>query len=250
MHTGARSISSTSERIVKAQMKRNAALAAVDTVQDGMLLGLGSGSTSAIAIEEIGKRYAAGKLKVRAICTSHASEEIARRYKIPIMEPGDFKRLDLYIDGADEIDPAGRMIKGGGGALTRERIVASYADFKAIIVDREKLVNKLGETFALPIEILPFFHLRTEETIAEAFGCEPLLRRDESGIYTTDNGNYILDCHFPQAISDPDALYPALNTVPGVVDNGLFLKYCDELIIGTPDGTESRQFSQKVEARS
>jgi len=196
-------------------------------VEDGMTLGLGTGSTVHFALLGLSERIRAEGLRVRGVPTSLDTERKAREWGIPLLELGAVDSLDLAIDGADEIDAQFRMIKGGGGALLREKVVASLARRVVIVVGENKVVARLGTTFALP-------------SVARAIarlGCTPRERQREGKSYRTDNGNAILDCSFAQGIADPGALERALRTVPGVVESGLFLGLAHVLVVGKDDGS-------------
>ena len=200
--------------------KRTAALKAVEYIRDGMTIALGTGSTAYWAIQGIAEKVKQG-YKLRAIASSKASEQLARESGIELIEAGNIKQMDIGIDGADEVDPQGYLIKGGGGALVREKILASNCSQFIVIVDESKQVKELGK-FPVPVEIIPFAYQFVIERL-RALGCEPTIRKKENHIYITDNGNYIADCAF-NAIPDPGKLTIELNTIPGVVDNGIFDK--------------------------
>jgi len=214
-------------------VKQLAAEKAVEYVQDGMKVGLGTGSTAYWAIAKLGERVREG-LKITAVATSQASEEQARGLGIPLVAFGDIGSLDLTIDGADELDGELQLIKGGGGALLREKIVASNSTRMIVVADESKAVGTLGK-FPLPVEIVPF---AWEWTVAElaGLGCKPELRLSGKELYKTDNGNYIADCHFEVIPSAPE-LALALQGIPGVVEHGLFIGIADMAIIGKNDGT-------------
>ncbi|MEF3302004.1 ribose-5-phosphate isomerase RpiA [Paenibacillus sp. GYB003] len=214
-------------------MKRLAAEAAVRLIEDGMVVGLGTGSTAYWAIHKIGE-FVQGGLNVRAVATSESSESLAIRLGIPIVRLDDVERIDMTIDGADEIDPDLSLIKGGGGALLREKIVAAASRTFVVVADESKLVRRLG-AFPLPVEIVPF---GTRQTIAklESLGCAAAVRLADGREFETDNGHWIADCRFG-TIERPDELHRAINGIPGVVDNGLFLSMAHRVIIGRRDGS-------------
>lgn len=214
-------------------VKQLAAEKAVEYVKDGMKVGLGTGSTAYWAIRKLGERVNEG-LKITAVATSQASEEQARELGIPLVEFGDIESLDLTIDGADELDSELQLIKGGGGALLREKIVAGNSTRMIVVADESKAVAVLGK-FPLPVEIVPF---AWEWTVAELskLGCRPELRRNGEALYKTDNGNYIADCHFEMIDSAPK-LALALQGITGVVEHGLFIGIADLAIIGKKDGS-------------
>ncbi len=221
--------------------KESAALRALDLVYDGMWLGLGTGSTAARFVEALGGRVAAG-LKVLCVPTSEATRAQAERLRIPLTTLDETPRLHLTVDGADEIDDQLRLIKGGGGALLREKIVATASDQMAVIADGSKLVATLGR-FPLPVEVVPFGFAATRrmvEAMASQAGCEGeiRLREGKSGEpFLTDQGNLILDCAFGR-IAEPEVLAFALKRVPGVVEHGLFLGVADLAIIGSDEGVK------------
>ncbi|WP_143812083.1 ribose-5-phosphate isomerase RpiA [Paenibacillus nitricinens] len=214
-------------------VKQLAAEKAVEYVEDGMKVGLGTGSTAYWAIRKLGERVSEG-LKITAVATSRASEEQARELGIPLVAFGDIDSLDLTIDGADELDSSLQLIKGGGGALLREKIVASNSTRMIVIADEGKVVNTLGK-FPLPVEIVPF---AWEWTVAELakLGCQPELRRSGEELYKTDNGNYIADCRF-EAIEAAPKLARTIQNIPGVVDHGLFIGIAAMAIVGKLDGS-------------
>ncbi|MDG0811937.1 ribose-5-phosphate isomerase RpiA [Cohnella rhizosphaerae] len=218
--------------------KRLAGEEAVKLVEDGMLVGLGTGSTAYWAIVDIGRRVKEG-LKITAVPTSIRSEELAVSLGIPLVPLDDVPPggIDLTIDGADEADGELNLIKGGGGALLREKIIAAHSKRLVIVADASKEVETLG-TFPLPVEIVPFGFKLTMGRL-EALGGHPSLRLIQGEEpYVTDNGNYIADCRFG-VIADAAALETTLNLLPGVVENGLFVGMAERLILGREDGTLS-----------
>ncbi len=222
--------------------KLAAAVAAVMLVQPGMKLGLGTGSTAAKLVQVLGERVRAG-LDVLCVPTSEATRKLAEAAGIRLSTLDLEPHLDLTIDGADEIDPILTLIKGGGGALLREKIVATASDRLIVIADVSKKVANLGR-FPLPVEVVPFGVTATRNMVAamvREIGCEGLieLRRDKAGKpFTTENGNLILDCSFGRII-EPFDLAAALRIIPGVVEHGLFIGLCDQALIGGPDGVET-----------
>ncbi len=220
-------------------LKESAALRALDLVQDGMRLGLGTGSTAARFVAALGQRVAQG-LQVLCVPTSEATRAQAMRLGIPLTTLDETPHLHLTIDGADEIDDQLRLIKGGGGALLREKIVATASDKMVVIADTSKFVETLGR-FPLPVEVVRFgvaSTLRLVEAIAAQAGCEGeiALRRDKSGEpFVSDEGNLILDCAFGR-IPEPEVLAFALKRVPGVVEHGLFLGIADGAILAGEAG--------------
>jgi ribose 5-phosphate isomerase A len=214
--------------------KRAAAFAAADLVRDGTTVGFGTGSTFAYVLERLAERVRGG-LRVRGVATSRATTELAGRLGIDVVALDDVQRLDLAIDGADEVDPRKDLIKGGGGAHLRERLVAIAAAELVVIVDESKLVPVLGRAFPLPVEVVPFGWQHTARRVA-ATGCE-VRRRERSGApVDTDNGNVLLDCRYP-GIPDPAGLQRTLDAVPGVVDHGLFVGIAGRVVVADARGT-------------
>ncbi len=213
--------------------KKRAAVEAVKHVEDGHVLGLGSGTTAAFAIKEIGRRIKEEGLRVLGVPTSNQSHFLAIEQRIPLTTLDENPQLDLDIDGADQIDRVLNLIKGGGGALTREKIVAAAAKRLIIVADETKLVVNLGEKQCLPVEVLQFA-LPVVSSRIEAIGGEPFLREksDKSGPYVTDNGNLILDVDFG-VIERPAKLESELRAIPGVVETGLFIGMADMVYVGT-----------------
>lgn len=212
--------------------KLQAALRAVEFVKDGMVLGLGTGSTTRLAVEEIGKLIKNGYDLV-GIPTSAETERQALSLGIPLTTLEQVEAIDLTIDGADEVDPHLNLIKGLGGALLREKIVAYYSQREIIIVDDSKMVEVLGTRTPLPVEVSSFGHARTKREL-EGFGCVAVLRGGDTPFHT-DNGNLIYDCRF-DGIEDPSWLEGKLNSIPGVMENGLFLGLADTVVVGTDEG--------------
>jgi ribose 5-phosphate isomerase A len=213
--------------------KRLAAERSLEYVRDGMVLGLGSGSTATIMLERLGQRVREG-LQVRGVPTSETSRRLAEQAGIPLVGFDQVTTLDLTIDGADEADDELNLIKGGGGALLREKVVASLSRRVVIIVDSTKRVRCLGK-FPLPVEVVQFAWRPVAERLAGLAG-SPRLRVGSAGEpYVTDEGNYILDCSFGR-IDDPAALALQLNSMPGVMEHGLFVGLADTLIAGQGDG--------------
>lgn len=219
--------------------KRRAAEAALDYVESGMRLGLGTGSTAAYFVDLLGRRVADG-LDCICVPTSEATRQQAEKLGIRLATLDEEPLLDLTIDGADEVDAQLRLIKGGGGALLREKIVAVASERMLVIADQSKLVETLGQ-FPLPIEVVPFGLTATRQMIADlAFdcGCEgPITVRKKSNgdVFVTDNHNYILDCAFTQ-VDDPEALEDALCLVPGIVETGLFIGIADRALVAGSGG--------------
>lgn len=220
---------------IRNKAKEAAGKHAADLVVDGMCIGLGTGSTTAFFIEALIARCRQG-LKVRAAATSLKTRALAEAGGIPLINDEDLTWLDLCVDGADEIDPKKQMIKGGGGALLREKIVASMAQEMIVIVDEDKLVKQLGH-FPLPVEIAPFAYQATLAHLLGA-GLTPMIRKTADHTpYKTDNGNLIADLHFENGIDDPVLLDRKLKSIAGVIETGLFIHMAGRVIIGHPNGT-------------
>jgi ribose 5-phosphate isomerase A len=216
-----------------AEAKRAAALKAVALVRSGMALGLGTGSTARFAVEEIGRRLRQGELKgIVGVPTSVATREQAAALGIPLTTLEERPSLDLTIDGADEVDPQGDLIKGHGGAMLWEKIVASASKKLVIVVDQAKLVKRLGSTRPLPVEVARF-GWRTHEAAIRELGATPTLKRDDLGQpVRTDEGHYIIQCAFPGGIPDAELVERSLKRRAGVVETGLFLGFHPEVVIG------------------
>ena len=223
------------------QEKRLAAERSLEYVRDGMCLGLGSGSTAAIMLGLLGRRVREG-LRVRGVPTSEMSRELAEREGIPIVGFDRVSRLDLTIDGADEVDGRGRLIKGGGGALLMEKVVAYASGRFVVVVDRGKLSDRLGSLFPVPIEVVPGA-LAPVRRALQALGAEVGLRMAvrKAGPVVTDLGNLLLDARFRTAF-DPSAIEAALDAIPGVLGNGLFTRRRPEVLAAGPGGIETLKF--------
>ncbi|MCL4153804.1 UNVERIFIED_CONTAM: hypothetical protein GTU68_053247 [Idotea baltica] len=201
-----------------------------------MTVGLGTGSTVFFALQRLAERVRDEALEIRGVPTSVDTEQKATEMGIPLITLDEATSLDLTIDGADEIDPAFQMIKGGGGALLREKVVASITYKQVIIVGRDKVVDRLGLGFLLPVEFVPFA-ASTVRRALQALGCEPVLRKQDDEVFVTDNHNQIFDCRFPEGIADAPELERAIGAIPGVVESGLFINLAHILVIGEEDGT-------------
>lgn len=213
--------------------KKLAAEKAVEKIENHMVVGLGTGSTASYAIHKIGERIKQG-LSIKAVATSVASERLALELNIPLLPLAAIDSVDIAIDGADEVDARGNLIKGGGGALLREKIVAFASRRFIVMVDQSKLTETLG-SFPLPVEIVPFAPALALKQL-RILGCEPSIRKKEEKELVTDNGNLIIDCKFA-GIEDPASLDTAIKKIPGVVETGLFLNtMVSEVIIGYENG--------------
>lgn len=216
--------------------KRRVALEAVKHVQDGFVVGLGTGSTAAYAIEEMGEKIKREGLRILGVPTSHQAMMLAVRCGVPVTTLNEHPDIDLAIDGADQLDRELNLIKGGGGALTREKIVASAAKQLVIVADETKLVEKLGTNQPVPVEVLPFA-VQAVMVRMEELGGKPVLRegKRKAGPVVTDNGNFIVDVDFGpiSALKELDA---QLRLIPGVIETGLFVGMADIVYLGKPDG--------------
>lgn len=215
--------------------KAAAGEAAAKLVQDGMLVGLGTGSTAAFLILSLGQRCTKENLQIKAVATSIASEKLARMVGIPLIDPNDVELLDITLDGADEVDPHKNMIKGRGGALLREKILAQSSKEMVVIVDASKMVKELGKC-PVPLEIAQFGFGTTCLRLKE-LGYHGSLRCNQDGtLYRTDNQNYIVDLVFDKPILDPAGLHQKLKVITGVIETGLFFKVAGRVIIGHENG--------------
>lgn len=210
--------------------KRAAGHWAAEAVEDGMKLGLGTGSTVAHFLDRLAERG----LDVAGVPTSDQTAARCRELGIALLEPEEIPRLDLVVDGADEFDADLNLTKGGGGALLREKVVATGAARMIVIATPDKRVERLGDSFPLPVEVVPFA-IAPVSRVLEEIGFEVAPRG--GGEYRTDNGNAILDARFPGGISDPATMEVRLATIPGVVENGLFVGLADVAVLGRDDGT-------------
>ena len=209
---------------------------ALDFVESGQTLGLGTGRAATAFVVELGRRVADG-FRVRAVATSEATAAVAREWSIPLLELDEAGRLDVTIDGADEVDPQLEMIKGYGGALVREKITAASSKRLVILVGPEKMVSRLGERGKLPVEVVPFGVGLCSARLRE-LGCEPVLRQGADGRpFLTDNGNPILDCRIGP-LPDPAAFESQVLAIPGTVGTGLFVGMADVVIVDRESGPE------------
>lgn len=220
-----------------ANPKEVAGRRAAEEARDGDVLGLGTGSTVHFTLVRLAERIREEGLSVRGVPTSLDTERKARELGIPLVGLEEIERIDLTIDGADEIDRELRMIKGGGGALLREKVVASISEREVIVVGRNKLVDRLGQSFLLPVEVVPFARPVVARAL-QRLGCEPALRLAGPGeSYVTDNGCEILDCRFPGGIEDPEEVALEIAQIPGVVEHGLFLGLATAAVVAAEDGS-------------
>lgn len=218
------------------QLKRAAAARAIEFVESGMVLGLGTGSTASFAVEELAARVAGG-LSIVAIPTSERTAAQARRLGIPLASFAEHHRIDLAIDGADEVQRSTLdLIKGRGGALLREKIVAAASRRFIVVVDHDKLVDRLGEQMPVPVEVAQFGWQATAAALAK-LGADPELRHVGEGPFVTDGGNFILDCRFGP-IDDPERTERLIKMTVGVVENGLFIGRSSAVIVATDSGVD------------
>ena len=222
------------------QMKQAVAQAAVDQIQNGMILGLGSGSTAALMIEALALKLKSGEIKdVVGVTTSFQGEVLATELGIPLKSLSSVSEIDLAIDGADEVDPKFQLIKGGGACHVQEKLVAALAKKFVVVVDSTKLVTKLNLDFKLPVEVLPSAWKQVQKTLKN-LGSEGNLRmaQKKAGPIVTDQGNLILDLTFSNGIDQPELLESQINNIPGVLENGLFVNLTDEVLVGKVENDE------------
>ena len=216
------------------QMKQAVATAAVEQIKDGMVLGLGSGSTAALMIQALGAKLATKELRdIVGVTTSFQGEVMDAELGIPLRSLTAVDRIDLAIDGADEVDPSFQLIKGGGACHVQEKLVASRADRFVVVVDSTKIVDRLNLGFLLPVEVLPGAWRQVQGCLAELGGSAELrMAKHKAGPVVTDQGNLVLDVSMTDGISDPEDLESRINNLPGVLENGLFVNLTDEVLVG------------------
>jgi ribose 5-phosphate isomerase A len=215
-------------------MKQLVGKAAADRVQSGMIVGLGTGSTTAYTIEYLGERIKSGELKdIKGVPTSFQAEVLAKQYGVPLTTLDEVDHIDIAIDGADEVDPNLNLIKGGGAAHTREKVVDYFAEKFIVVVDSSKLVDKLGSTFKVPVEVIPMA-IATVTKALEKLGGKPELRMGvrKAGPVITDQGNMILDVKFDNLSDKAKELESTINNIPGVLENGLFIDSTELVLVG------------------
>jgi ribose 5-phosphate isomerase A len=216
------------------QMKQAVAAAATEQIQSGMIVGLGSGSTAALMIKALGAKLRSGELRdITGVTTSFQGEVLAAELGIPLQSLNAVDRIDLAIDGADEVDPSFQLIKGGGACHVQEKLVAVRATRFVVVVDASKLVDTLNLGFLLPVEVLPGAWRQVQGQLKE-MGGEAALRMavKKAGPVVTDQGNLVLDVTFAGGIADPERLEKAINNLPGVLENGLFVNLTDQVLVG------------------
>jgi ribose 5-phosphate isomerase A len=224
-------------------LKKAAALKAVEFVRDGMVVGLGTGSTAKHMVIALGEKVRAG-MKLRGVPTSQETAVLARESGITLIDSDNRWEIDVAIDGADQVDPGFNLIKGGGGALLKEKIVAASAKQFIVLIDHTKQVTVLGGSFPLPIEVIPFGWGSTARAI-EALTRSRVVLRERNGVpFKTEAGNMIVDVHLAK-IDQPQDLEIALNQIPGIVETGLFVGRTTTLIVGTPQGVQMHHVSGK-----
>ena len=222
------------------QMKKAVANAAVDQIQNGMILGLGSGSTAALMIEALALKIKSGEIKdVVGVTTSFQGEVLSTELGIPLKSLSSVSEIDLAIDGADEVDPNFQLIKGGGACHVQEKLVAALAKKFIVVVDSTKLVDKLNLDFKLPVEVLPSAWKQVQKTL-KIFGGQGKLRmaQKKAGPIVTDQGNLILDLTFENGIDQPELLESQINNIPGVLENGLFVNLANQVLVGKVENDE------------
>ena len=216
-------------------LKREAGEAACRYVSNGMKVGLGTGSTVKYTILELGRRVRELGLEIVGVPTSLATRDLAKEVGIPLAELDELDGLDVVIDGTDEFDPSFQLIKGGGAALLREKIVAQSSARMVVVADERKQVQCLG-AFPLPVEVTPFSFKTTQRAIERLLECNTSLRMTDQGPLLTDNGNYIIDAQTGPSISHPKATERRLLNIAGVVQVGLFIDMCDVVVLASPTG--------------
>ena len=222
------------------QMKLAVAQAAVDQIQDGMILGLGSGSTAALMIEALAHKIKTREIKdIVGVTTSFQGEVLASELGIPLKALSSVSEIDLAIDGADEVDPKFQLIKGGGACHVQEKLVAALAKKFIVVVDSTKLVKKLNLDFKLPVEVLPSAWKQVQKTLINLGGDGNLrMAQKKAGPIVTDQGNLIIDLTFRNGINEPELLESQINNIPGVLENGLFVNLTDEVLVGKVENGE------------
>ena len=219
---------------IKEELKKFVARKVMDFVKNDMTIGLGSGSTMVYVIDEIGKKIKTGELKnISGVPTSFQSSILGMENGINILDFNSVKKIDIAIDGADEIDPSKYLIKGGGGAHTREKFIDYYAEKFIVVADESKLVDNLGSTFAVPVEVLPEAYVSVKNILSNMGGMATLrMAMKKAGPVITDQGNFILDTKF-ENIKNPRQLERDINNIPGVLENGLFTREVETVLIGS-----------------
>nr|WP_269076617.1 ribose 5-phosphate isomerase A [Staphylococcus gallinarum] len=221
----------------KKQLKISTFNDALDQINDGMILGIGSGSTIELLVPKIAEKLEREQINITGVCTSNKTAFIAKELGMHVVDVNDVEHIDLAIDGADEVDPNLNLIKGGGGALFREKVIDAMAKRFVVLVDDSKLVSYLGETFKLPVEVDKFNWLLIAKEIERSKGVTAIRRMVDDVPFITDNGNYILDLVLNKDI-EPFAMHEYLIHLIGVLETGYFLDVTDQVIVGTPSGVQ------------
>ncbi len=219
---------------IQLEMKKAVALKVIEQIEDGMVLGLGSGSTAALMIEALGSKLSNGEIKdIVGVTTSFQGEVMATKLGIPLLNLNAVNKIDLAIDGADEVDPSFNLIKGGGACHVQEKLVACRAERFVVVVDSSKLVKRLNIDFMLPVEVLPSAWRQVQSSL-QGLGATSELRMAQckAGPVVTDQGNLVLDLKVSAGIGDPKTLERQINNIPGVLENGLFVNLVDEVLVG------------------
>ena len=226
-------------------MKKAVADSAVKEVKDGMIVGLGSGSTAALMIKSLAEEIQKGSLpNIKGVSTSFQSEVLALELGIQLVDLASVSKIDLAIDGADEVDPNFQLIKGGGACHVREKLVACKASKLIIVVDESKIVQKLNLAFPLPVEVLPSAWKQVQDVLKE-IGADSKLRMavKKAGPVVTDQGNLILDINFKDGINEPESIESLINNIPGVLENGLFVNLTDKVLVGKIENNKTCVYS-------
>ena len=226
-------------------MKKAVADSAVKEVKDGMIVGLGSGSTAALMIKSLAEEIQKGSLpNIKGVSTSFQSEVLALELGIQLVDLASVSKIDLAIDGADEVDPNFQLIKGGGACHVREKLVAFKASKLIIVVDESKIVQKLNLAFPLPVEVLPSAWKQVQDVLKE-IGADSKLRMavKKAGPVVTDQGNLILDINFKDGINEPESIESLINNIPGVLENGLFVNLTDKVLVGKIENNKTCVYS-------
>ena len=230
---------------LQTQMKKAVADSAVKEVKDGMIVGLGSGSTAALMIKSLAEEIQKGSLpNIKGVSTSFQSEVLALELGIQLVDLASVSKIDLAIDGADEVDPNFQLIKGGGACHVREKLVAFKASKLIIVVDESKIVQKLNLAFPLPVEVLPSAWKQVQDVLKE-IGADSKLRMavKKAGPVVTDQGNLILDINFKDGINEPESIESLINNIPGVLENGLFVNLTDKVLVGKIENNKTCVYS-------
>ncbi len=227
------------------QMKQAVADAAINYVENNMIIGLGSGSTAAMMIKSLAAKINTGKLEnIKGVPTSFQSEVLALELGIPLVDLASVSQIDLAIDGADEVDPNYQLIKGGGACHVREKLVATKANKLLIVVDQTKLVQTLNNSFPLPVEVIPSAWKQVNDTLENMdASCKLRMAERKAGPVVTDEGNLVLDIFFKDGIKNPKKIETQINNIPGVLENGLFVDLTYKVLVGTIENNSPKVYS-------